>query len=429
MSGLRVFATGGFEIFVSMQEMNTQEIKNEQSKNLFAESFVDYHYYEFAKTYLYNLFSGKLQHPTIQVFRMLGRDINELFRLRHITTQDKDGFGGVFVSDKNVEATVYWNNQHYEIALTTFADHRCMRFLISVFGIKNGADKPMALTNELLREAVRNSSVANKFLSVKIDPDHDGDVLDIQFANIEETSLGEIFLPEEIKDSLQLYIDCIKEYPRLQKPLRYLLSGKPGTAKTKIIRAIANEVKGVATFIFKNGSEDDINSVFAFAESFFPVVLCVDDVDLLAGDRRDVRSKMLAEFLQHLDGFVGNNIFVLATTNDKSLIDIAASRPGRFDMILDVSPIKSKHYLQLIENKCSSAEMVSVFDDEVLEELEKKNVTGAFLVNLIKHLELVTNIGKKTVDREYVMQMLDRMNNGFYKAPKPINGKVGFEMV
>ncbi|MBS4028670.1 MAG: AAA family ATPase [Ignavibacteriales bacterium] len=412
--------------------MNTQETKNEQPCNFFAESFVDYHYYDFGKTYLYNLFTGNLHHPTIQVFRMLGNGLNESYRLKHILSLDRDGLGGVFVFNDSIEATVYWSHFHYEVVLTKFIQHGITRFLFSVYGMKNGADKPMALINELLREATRHSSVANKFLKVKFvidDDDHTDVALDIQLANIVETSLNEIFLPLEIKEPLELYIDCIKEYHRFQKPLRYLLSGKPGTAKTKIIRAIANEVKGKATFIFKNGSEGDVNSVFSFAESFSPAVICIDDVDLLAGDRRDGRSQKLAEFLQHLDGFIGNNVFVLATTNDKTLVDIAASRPGRFDMILDVSPIKSNHYLQLVENKCSLPEIVSLFDDEVLEALERKNVTGAFLVNLVKHLELVMNIGKKIIDREYVLHTLGKLNSGFYKEPEPTNGKVGFEMM
>jgi cell division protease FtsH len=170
--------------------------------------------------------------------------------------------------------------------------------------------------------------------------------------DIGNDSLEDVFLPSEIRRQLDLFISALTNFERVHTPLRYLFSGKPGTGKTKIIRAIANACKGKATFLFSNGAEERVDDLFEVASMFSPVVLCIDDIDMLTGSRQDgLYNRQLATFLQRLDGFTKGDQFLLATTNDKTLVDLAASRPGRFDRILDVNLIHPTHYLNLVMSK------------------------------------------------------------------------------
>ena len=186
-----------------------------------------------------------------------------------------------------------------------------------------------------------------------------GDIY-VEAANITEDSLGDIYLPAQINDNVQLFIKSVIHYNESKRPLRYLFAGKPGTAKTKIIRAIAKACTAKATFIFSTGNERRIESLFEFAEMFSPVVLCIDDIDLMTGSRSEgLYTPRLASFLQKLDGFVRQDFFLLATTNDKRLVDLAASRPGRFDLVIDVNLIEPRQYLELVKSKTQNIDIIN----------------------------------------------------------------------
>lgn len=141
----------------------------------------------------------------------------------------------------------------------------------------------------------------------------------------------------------------------------------------------------------------------------------MDDLDLITGSRETgYFSNSLGNFLQELDGFEKNNIFLLATTNDKSLIDKAASRPGRFDMILDFGRIHKSDYFNLINSSTNNKQILELFDEDLLDKLKKKNVTGAFIVNLIKQLEIKSKLDPEYDLKNYLHDLIDISHRGFY---------------
>ncbi len=117
---------------------------------------------------------------------------------------------------------------------------------------------------------------------------------------------------------------------------------------------------------------------------------------------------------------------MLATTNDKRLVDTAAKRPGRFDLILDIGRISSTYYLDLIRSKTDSAEVIRLFTPEILECLEARKVTGAFIVNLVKHAEIRCKLDGDELGSGFLRKAIDQMNSCFYRQPDSTREPVGF---
>ncbi|MFI5251440.1 MAG: ATP-binding protein [Bacteroidota bacterium] len=390
---------------------------------------VSYFRHEFIKTYLYNLHKGSIVHPEIKVTRLLARESISTGRLRPITSSSSKGDCEHVVLDSSIEGTILFQNARYEIVLAVIKDFSDIYYTVEALGVDPESLIPAALLDLLVKEAIYTSLYRNKFLNViPIDVrGHTSPRIEIEIAEIEKTSLNEVFLPADVYEALDLFVETLKNSRRVGHALRYLLCGKPGTAKTKAIRAIANEVKGLGTIIFTNGSDDRLESVFELAKNFSPVVICIDDIDFLVGNReRNTDRYLLAKLLQRLDGFIGSDVFVLATTNDKTLVDIAASRPGRFDAILDFEAIGAGYYIPLIKSKTSSEKIISLFDETVLLSLEARKVTGAFVANLVKHLEIISMLEKRELDIDYVLTKIDQLDTGFYRNTSKSKGSIGF---
>jgi len=127
-------------------------------------------------------------------------------------------------------------------------------------------------------------------------------------------------------------------------PRGILLVGQPGTGKTLIARALANEIN--AHFLHLNGSEvirkfygeseARIREVFEEARRNAPSLIFFDEVDALAPRRLnvvgDVEKRVVSQFLASMDGLEERGeVVVIGATNVPELLDPALRRPGRFD--------------------------------------------------------------------------------------------------
>jgi len=119
-------------------------------------------------------------------------------------------------------------------------------------------------------------------------------------------------------------------------------------------------------------------------------------------------------------------VFLLVTTNDKELIDKAASRPGRFDLVIDFSKLNIENYLGLIKSNCSNKTVLGLFDKATLQKLKSKKVTGAFIVNLIKQLEIKHKLDPDCDLKSYLNDFIELSYRGFYKKHEEDQSKFGF---
>ncbi|MEZ7170313.1 AAA family ATPase [Sporosarcina sp. OR05] len=161
-------------------------------------------------------------------------------------------------------------------------------------------------------------------------------------------------LPEEMKEEIHQTLSIFKDPKRasqvgIQAPKGILLYGPPGTGKTLLAQAIANEIG--ATFYSSSGSAftelfvgvgaSRVRTLFQNARKQRPAVIFIDEVDALAGKRKEhggeESEKTLTELLVQLDGGNDNEgILFIAATNRKNMLDEAFLRPGRIDYTFNV---------------------------------------------------------------------------------------------
>lgn len=128
-----------------------------------------------------------------------------------------------------------------------------------------------------------------------------------------------------------------------------LLFGPPGTGKTMMMRALANEIHAGFYYVkstdlisaFPGESERMISNIFSIAKKSAPCVLFFDEIDSIALTREgegavdDTHRHALSQLLIEMDGFQKmNNVIIVGATNRPDIIDAAILRPGRFDKII-----------------------------------------------------------------------------------------------
>ncbi|MBX3560645.1 MAG: CDC48 family AAA ATPase [Sphingomonas sp.] len=151
-------------------------------------------------------------------------------------------------------------------------------------------------------------------------------------------------------DQLREMVELPLRYPEIferlgvDPPKGVLLHGPPGTGKTRLARAVANESD--AQFFLINGpeimgsaygeSEKRLREVFEEANANAPAIIFIDEIDSIAPKRGQVtgetEKRLVAQLLTLLDGLEPRqNLIVIAATNRPEAIDEALRRPGRFD--------------------------------------------------------------------------------------------------
>jgi proteasome regulatory subunit len=135
-------------------------------------------------------------------------------------------------------------------------------------------------------------------------------------------------------------------------PSGVLLHGPPGTGKTMLAKAVANETD--AAFIKMAGSElvrkfigegsRLVRDLFELAAERQPAVIFIDEIDAVAAKRTDSKTsgdaevqRTMMQLLSEMDGFDDRGeIRIMAATNRFDMLDEAILRPGRFDRLIEV---------------------------------------------------------------------------------------------
>lgn len=215
---------------------------------------------------------------------------------------------------------------------------------------------------------------------------------------------------DEAKDEVRDIIDFLSHPEKFQKvgakiPRGVLLVGPPGTGKTLLARAVAGEAD--VPFASINGSEfiqmfvgvgaSRVRDLFAQAKTKAPCIIFIDELDSVGQKRtavavsggHDEREQTIGQLLKEMDGMETNvSIVVIAATNRPETLDLALTRPGRFDRMVIVDRPDRDGRRAILE---IHARNVKLYVDADLDFIAKgtTNFSGADLANLINAAALM----------------------------------------
>ena len=226
----------------------------------------------------------------------------------------------------------------------------------------------------------------------------------------------------KIREMVELPIRHPELFERLgvEPPRGVLLYGAPGTGKTLLAKAVANESD--ANFIYISGpelvskfvgeSEEKLREIFKEAQEKAPTIIFMDEIDAIAPKREEatneVERRMVSQLLTLLDGIAARGqVIVIGATNRENSIDPALRRPGRFDREIEIGvPDRDarKEVLQIHTRNMPLAKDVNLDDLANL----THGYTGADLAALVREAAMATlrKILPKVMDKNSVSNEL-----------------------
>ena len=183
----------------------------------------------------------------------------------------------------------------------------------------------------------------------------------------------------------------------IEPPGGVLLHGPPGTGKTMLAKAVANETD--ATFIKMAGSElvqkfigegaRLVRDLFELAREHEPAILFIDEIDAIAATRTDSKTsgdaevqRTMMQLLSEMDGFdERGEVRIIAATNRFDMLDRAILRPGRFDRLIEVPEPDADGRARILEIHSEGMNIAESVDFESLAD-ETEGFSGAELASL-----------------------------------------------
>ncbi|CAL4929065.1 unnamed protein product [Urochloa decumbens] len=211
----------------------------------------------------------------------------------------------------------------------------------------------------------------------------------------------------------------------VKPPKGILLYGPPGSGKTLIARAVANETG--AFFFCINGpeimsklageSESNLRKAFEEAEKNAPSIVFIDEIDSIAPKRDkthgEVERRIVSQLLTLMDGLKARaHVIVMGATNRPNSIDPALRRFGRFDREIDIGVPDEVGRLEVLRVHTKNMKLAEDVDLEAVSK-DTHGYVGADLAALCTEAALqcirekmdMIDLEDETIDAEILNSM------------------------
>ena len=248
---------------------------------------------------------------------------------------------------------------------------------------------------------------------------------------------------DEAKENLAEIVDYLhnpEKYTDVgaSMPKGLLLVGPPGTGKTMLAKAVAGEA-GVPFFSI-SGSEfvemfvgmgaSKVRDLFKQAKEKAPCIVFIDEIDAIGKKRdnalgsNDEREQTLNQLLTEMDGFEGNNgVIILAATNRPESLDLALTRPGRFDRRVPVELPDLNGREAILKVHAKKVKIAPDVDFHAIARMAS-GASGAELANMVNEaaLRAVRN-GRKSVCQSDLEESIEVVIAGYQKKNTVLSDK------
>ncbi|WP_188195108.1 AAA family ATPase [Nonomuraea sp. SYSU D8015] len=242
----------------------------------------------------------------------------------------------------------------------------------------------------------------------------------------------EVILPDGVLETIERHVVGIGRHAEalrargqhLKRGL--LLHGPPGTGKTHTVRYLMGRMPGVTVVVLAGTAVGSISDAAALARRLQPAIVVVEDVDLVAHDRRlSVEgSPLLFTLFDAMDGIGADAdvTFVLTTNRADVLEEALANRPGRVDLAVEVPRPDAR---------CRAA-LLRLYGGDLLPEADleplvarTEGMTASFFKELLRRAVLGALAADGAVDRlsaEHLSDALEEMLRGQEELTRTLLG-------
>jgi hypothetical protein len=194
--------------------------------------------------------------------------------------------------------------------------------------------------------------------------------------------------------------DALKSM-RFQARKGLLFYGPPGTGKTHTIHYLASQLPNHTTLLVTAEQVGLIGEYFRLARFLQPSMMVIEDVDLIARERTQMRTGMeevlLNMLLNEMDGLREDSevLFILTTNRPDQIEPALVSRPGRIDQAIEFPLPDEEGRAKLTKLYARDLQISDDLQDLIVR--RTKGVSAAFIKELMRRcaqFQIETSGGK-----------------------------------
>lgn len=238
------------------------------------------------------------------------------------------------------------------------------------------------------------ASYRGKVISLEATDRYGGSGGDLRVHKLRSVRREDVILPQKTLELLDRnvgeFIGQREQLRKLGMPIKkgLLFYGPPGTGKTHTIHYLASQLPEHTTLLITAEQVALLDHYFQLARFLQPAMVVVEDVDLIARARDEMRSaceeSLLNKLLNEMDGLREDAavLFVLTTNRPDQLESALASRPGRVDQAIEFPLPDENGRRQLIRLYACGLKV----DSDVVEMTvsKTKGASAAFIKELMR---------------------------------------------
>jgi hypothetical protein len=292
---------------------------------------------------------------------------------------------------------------------------------IAIASGERGAQFSQDFFRQLEQVVSEGRSYRGRIISLEAHHHAMGGGSSVKVHRLAKVNREDVILPEKTLATLDRNVagfmaarDALKSM-RFQARKGLLFYGPPGTGKTHTIHYLASQLPNHTTLLVTAEQVGLIDEYFRLARFLQPSMMVIEDVDLIARERTEMRSGfeevLLNKLLNEMDGLREDSevLFILTTNRPDQIEPALVSRPGRIDQAIEF-PVPDEEGRAKLTKLYARDLQIS---DDLLDLIVRrtKGVSAAFIKELMRRCAQfqIETSGGKLLEQAAVDAALEEM--------------------